>query len=194
MWESFLSIIDSGEIWSILLKILIGLVLSGLTTLFGTVVATIISKNKESKIYKYADTLVDAAEQKYPNEGTKMGPQKLDYVMGQISIRFPKVRDNRYLYNVVEQAVFKLNDKKQQQKLIKEFEEKHGEGSFIGDDLSIDSDVGVISDSDKSTNTAVVEQVIQEDSGASDVSLTNQDETDSASSNTTTKSMGLRSF
>ena len=60
-----------------------------------------------------------------------MGSEKLDYVMSQLMIRFPKIKDNRYLYNIVEQAVFKLNDEKQKQKLIAEFEAKYGKGSYI---------------------------------------------------------------
>ena len=129
--NTLVDMFNSGEIWSILLKIVIGLILSGITTLIGTITVKVILKFKESMVYKYADTLVAAAEQKYPNEGTKMGPQKLDYVMSQLCIRFPKIRDSRYLYNVVEKSVFQFNEERQQQKLIKEFEHKHGEGSYL---------------------------------------------------------------
>lgn len=128
--EAFLDVWSSGEIWSILIKVLIGLAFSGIAGLCGTLIVRIITNCKESKIYKYATTLVEAAEQKYPNEGTKMGPQKMDYVMSQLVIRFPHIKDNRYLYNIVEQSVFKFNEKRQQQKQIEEFERKHGKGSY----------------------------------------------------------------
>lgn len=131
MIEAFSDIFNSGEIWSILIKVLLGIVLSGAATLLGTLIVKIITKNKDSKIYKYANTLVVAAEQKFPNEGTKMGPQKMDYVMGQLCIKFPKVKDNRYFYNIVEEAVFKFNDERQKEKQIQEFESKYGEGSYI---------------------------------------------------------------
>lgn len=51
--------------------------------------------------------------------------------MSQIVIRFPSVRDNQYLYNIAEQAVYKLNEEKQKEKTIKEFEEKYGKGSYV---------------------------------------------------------------
>lgn len=131
MMETLTEIFTSGEIWSIIIKALLTAAAGGIIALCGTLLGKIISKNKESRIYKYARTLVDAAEQKYPNEGTKMGPQKMSYVMDQIVIRFPGVKDNRYLYNIVEQAVYKLNEEKQRQKAIEEFEKKYGEGSYV---------------------------------------------------------------
>ena len=131
MFETISEMYSSGQLWEIIIKVLLTAAASGVVALCGTLISNIIAKNKESKIYKYASTLVEAAEQKFPNEGTKMGPQKMDYVMSQIVIRFPSVKDNRYLYNIVEAAVYKLNDEKQKEKAIKEFEEKYGEGSFV---------------------------------------------------------------
>ena len=131
MIDAFLEICRSGEIWTIIIKVLLGIVLSGLATLLGTIIVKVITGNKESKIYKYAKTLVEAAEQKYPNEGTKMGPQKMDYVMGQLCIKFPNIKDNRYFYNIVESAVYKFNEERQKQKEIEQFELKHGKGSYV---------------------------------------------------------------
>lgn len=62
MIDAFLEICRSGEIWAIILKVLLGIVLSGLVTLLSTCVVKIITANKESKIYRYAKTLVEAAE------------------------------------------------------------------------------------------------------------------------------------
>lgn len=131
MTEAIKEIFTSGQIWAIVIKVLLTTAASGLVAICGTALGKMISKNKESKIYKYAETLVEAAEQKFPNEGTKMGPQKMEYVMSQIVIRFPSVRDNQYLYNIAEQAVYKLNEEKQKEKAIKEFEDKYGEGSYV---------------------------------------------------------------
>ena len=92
---------DWNLVWNIVLKILILASVSLLTTLLGCLLSKLITKFNNSKIYKYAKTLVEAAEQKFPNEGTKMGPQKQDYVMSQLAIKFPSIRDNQYLYNIV---------------------------------------------------------------------------------------------
>jgi hypothetical protein len=117
----------SGDIWAIVVKVLITAFLGALVTWISTLIANVIAKSKNSKIYRYAATLVEAAEQKYPNEGTKMGPEKLDYVMSQLVIKFPRIKDSQYLYNIVEQAVFKLNEKMSTDKIALEFYKKFGE-------------------------------------------------------------------
>lgn len=127
MGESISQFFTSGDVWAVIIKVLITTLLSAATAWIGTLIANKITKNKDSKIYKYAKTLVEAAEQKFPNEGVKMGPQKLEYVMSQIVIRFPKVKDNQYLYNIVEQAVYKLNEKRNQDLDAQAFFDKYGE-------------------------------------------------------------------
>jgi hypothetical protein len=72
--ETLLDVFNSGEIWAIVIKALVGIILSGIVTLLGTIIIKIILKFKDSRLYKYANILVEAAEQKFPNEGTKMGP------------------------------------------------------------------------------------------------------------------------
>ena len=126
---------DWGVLWSVLLKILILSAVSLLTTLGGVLLSKLIIKHNNSRIYKYAKTLVEAAEQKFPNEGTKMGPQKQDYVMSQLAIKFPSIRDNQYLYNIVLQCVYELNQELQTQKLKVEFENKYGEHPNLEIDL-----------------------------------------------------------
>ena len=117
----------SGDVWTIVIKVLLTAIFTGLLGLIGTLLGRIIARHKNSKIYKYADACVKAAEQKFPNEGTKMGPEKMQYVMDQMMIKFPKIRDNQYLYNIAEAAVFELNEDKRKEAAIKEFEEKYGE-------------------------------------------------------------------
>lgn len=163
MFETILEMYQSGQLWEILIKVILTAAASGLVALCGTLISNIISKNKESKIYKYASTLVEAAEQKFPNEGTKMGPQKMDYVMSQIVIRFPSVKDNRYLYNIVESAVYKLNEDKQKEKAIKEFEDKYGQGSFIDGSSGEQDKVAEIASEVLDTMESVVEEVQQKE-------------------------------
>ena len=117
----------SGEVWVVVIKVLATAILTGLLGLVGTLIGKLIANSRNSKIYKYAKTCVEAAEQKYPNEGKKMGPEKMQYVMDQLMIKFPKIRDNAYLYNIAEAAVYELNRKLQEEAAIKEFKEKYGE-------------------------------------------------------------------
>lgn len=136
MWESLSNIFINGDVWSIIIKALLSLAATGLCGLIGTLIGKVISNHKTSKIYKYARTVVDAAEQKFPNEGKKMGPEKMQYVMDQLVIKFPKIADNRYLYNIAEQAVYKLNEEKRKEELVIEFKKKYGE-----DPIGVSTDI-----------------------------------------------------
>ena len=127
MWEAITELFTSGDFWSIVIKVLVTAILTAAVGLLGTLIGKIIAKNKHSKIYKYADTVVKAAEIKFPNEGKKMGPEKMQYVMDQLAIKFPKIKDNRFLYNIAEAAVYQLNEDKRKEAAIEEFKEKYGE-------------------------------------------------------------------
>lgn len=149
MWESVVEIFANGGFWTIVIKILITTILTALTGLLGTLLGKIIAKSKNSKIRKYARTCVRAAEQKFPNEGKKMGPEKMQYVMDQLAIRFPKIKDNRFLYNIAEAAVFELNRDMQREKDIEEFEKKYGEKPLMFQDNIIEEEH---SDANEKTN------------------------------------------
>ena len=201
--ETIQEMFSSGEIWGIIIKVLLTAIASGLVAICGALIGRIVSKNKQSKIYKYASTLVDAAEQKFPNEGTKMGPQKLDYVMSQIVIRFPTIRDNRYLYNIVEQAVYKLNEEKQKENYIKEFEEKYGEGSYIQvddetifDNNSEDVNEDTTNDYKQEENNQVVEVQNNDNIATIDGVIEKQEQNKDVEKQVTTKKIsgGLKSF
>lgn len=127
MIESLIYIFESGDIWAILLKVLITTLISGLVGLVCTLLGKLVAKSKTSKLKYHAKIAVEAAEQKFPNEGTKMGPQKMAYVMDYLAITFPKIKSNQYLYNIAEAAVFELNKEKEEAAAQKEFEEKYGE-------------------------------------------------------------------
>ena len=127
MIDTLVYIFESGDIWAILLKVLITALMSGLVGLVCTLIGKIIAKSKTSKLKEHAKIAVEAAEQKFPNEGTKMGPQKMAYVMDYLAITFPKIKSNQYLYNIAEAAVFELNKEKEEEAAKKDFEEKYGE-------------------------------------------------------------------
>ena len=154
MWEVIRNFFTNGDIWGVIIKVLITALLTTGIGLIGTLIGKIIIKNKNSKIYKYAKTCVKAAEQKFPNEGKKMGPEKMAYVMDQLAIKFPKIRENTYLYNIAEAAVYELNKEDQQEEAIKEFEQKYGEKPLMA--------------LEKETNLTVSEE--------SEVVVTNDDE------------------
>lgn len=107
--EAIIEFFANGDFWAVLIKVLLTALLTAGVGVLGTLIGKIIAKSKNSKIYKYAETCVKAAEIKFPNEGKKMGPEKMQYVMDQMMIKFPKIRDNQYLYNVAESAVYELN-------------------------------------------------------------------------------------
>lgn len=127
MMEAFLEFFQDGSFWGILIKVLITALLTGLVSLVCTAIGRAISKNKNSKLYKQAEIAVKAAEQKYPNEGTKMGPQKMAYVMDYLATQFPNIKNNQYLYNIAEAAVYELNNQRNQEIAQEEFKEKYGE-------------------------------------------------------------------
>jgi hypothetical protein len=125
--DGLVQLFESGDFWSILIKVLLTAALSGLVGLFCTLIGKIIAKSKTSKLKEHAKIAVEAAEQKFPNEGTKMGPQKMAYVMDYLAITFPKIKSNQYLYNIAEAAVYELNKEKEEEAAKKEFEEKYNE-------------------------------------------------------------------
>lgn len=127
MGEALELFFQSGEFWPVLIKVLLTAVLTGLVGLCTTLIGKIVAKNKSSKIMKQAEIAVRAAEQKFPNEGRKMGPEKMAYVMDYLAITFPKIKNNQYLYNIAEAAVYELNRQRQEEDDRKAFEEKYGE-------------------------------------------------------------------
>lgn len=157
-----------GEFWAILIKVLVTALLSAGVGLMGTLIGNVISKHKDSKIYKYAKTCVKAAEQKFPNEGKKMGPEKMAYVMDQMAIKFPKIKESTYFYNLAEAAVLELNRKIQEDKAIEEFKEKYNENPLNPEEntpIGNDKENSPSDDNDeKSTNEEILEVEEEESS------------------------------
>lgn len=141
MLDSLKYIFESGDIWAIILKVLITALVTGLASLTYTLIGKAVAKSKTSKLRYHAKIAVESAEQKFPNEGTKMGPQKMAYVMDYLAITFPKIKNNQYLYNIAEAAVLELNREKEEEAARKEFEEKYGEDPLKIQDQINDNDI-----------------------------------------------------
>lgn len=122
-----LEFLASTDFWAILIKVLVTALLSGAIGLVCTSIGKIIIKCKNSKLVRHARIAVRAAEMKYPNEGKKMGPEKMAYVMDYLSVTFPKIRSNQYLYNIAEAAVLELNNEDIKKKAEQDFKDKYGE-------------------------------------------------------------------
>lgn len=141
--EFVMGFFSEGGFWIIAVKALTTALLSASVGLMGTLIGRSISKNKDSKMYRYAKACVAAAEMKYPNEGKKMGPEKMAYVMDQMAIKFPKIKESTYFYNIAEAAVLELNRKMKEEAAIKEFEEKYGEKplAVLEEDMTKDKEI-----------------------------------------------------
>ena len=120
-------LLNSTDFWSILIKCLLTALLSAVIGLICTFIGKLIAKSKNSKLKKHARIAVRAAEMKFPNEGKKMGPEKMAYVMDYLAIMFPKIKSNQYLYNIAEAAVYELNNQATKEEAEKEFKDKYGE-------------------------------------------------------------------
>lgn len=99
--------------WSEILKIVLeavgsigAAVITGLASWLFTKLA---SKIKDSRINTFVKEAVKAAEQLYPNLGTKTGAEKLQYVTDLVKNKWPKL-DNDYVNAIIEGAVFTLNN------------------------------------------------------------------------------------
>ena len=127
MGEAIKVFFQSGDFWAVLIKALITALLTGLIGLICTAIGKIIAKCKNSNLIRHARIAVRAAEQKFPNDGKKMGPEKMAYVMDYLAITFPKIKSNQYLYNIAEAAVYELNNKSIEEEAEQAFKDKYGE-------------------------------------------------------------------
>lgn len=82
-----------------------GLIITYMSILF----AKLKAKIGESKLNAFIDKTVKAAEQLYPNNGTKTGKIKFDYVVQQVLAKYPKLENNDYLKNLIEGAVYAVS-------------------------------------------------------------------------------------
>ena len=122
-----LEFLASTDFWAIVIKCLITALLSAGIGALCTLIGKLIIKCKNSKLVRHARIAVRAAEMKLPNEGKKMGPEKMAYVMDYLSVTFPKIKSNQYLYNIAEAAVYELNNQDVAEEAKQQFKDKYGE-------------------------------------------------------------------
>ena len=122
-----LDFLSNTDLWSIIIKCLLTTFLSLGIGALCTLTGKLIIKSKHSKLARHAKIAVAAAEMKFPNEGTKMGPEKMTYVMDYLAVMFPKIKSNQYLYNIAEAAVYELNEEKRKKEALQQFKDKYGE-------------------------------------------------------------------
>ena len=105
---------DWSSILDIVLKAVGSIGASIIVTLAGILFAKLRTKIKESRINSYIKEAVQAAEQLYPNQGTKTGSEKYKYVVTQVLNKFPELTDNEYLKSLIEGAVYTLSEQVKQ--------------------------------------------------------------------------------
>ncbi len=100
--------------WSYILDLVFkatGSLVAGLVITFCSVLfADLKKKLTDSKVIQYVKEAVKAAEQLYPNKGTKKGSEKYKYVVERVLAKFPKLKDNDYIKSLIEGAVFTLTE------------------------------------------------------------------------------------
>lgn len=100
--------------WSLILSYILKIAGSAAATLITTFATILFAKLKnklnDARVSAYVHKVVRAAEQLYPNEGTKTGPQKYQYVVDQVLAKFPKMTDNEYLRSLIEGAVYSISN------------------------------------------------------------------------------------
>ena len=98
-------------------NLVLSYVLKGLGSAAATLIITYASilfarlkkKIGEARLNAFIDKTVKAAEQLFPNVGTKTGKQKYDYVVQQVLAKYPKLENNEYLKNLIEGAVYAVS-------------------------------------------------------------------------------------
>lgn len=108
--------------WNMALDILIKALGSALATVIITFASILFAKLKtkigEARLNAFIDKTVKAAEQLFPNLGSKTGKEKYKYVVEQVLAKFPKLENNEYLKNLIEGAVYAVSQQVKQAKQI----------------------------------------------------------------------------
>ena len=112
--------------WSLALDYALKIAGTAVGTIIVTYASIIFAKLKskigEAKLNMYIDKCVKAAEQLYPNLGSKTGAEKYKYVLECIKNKYPKL-DESYLKPLIEGAVYSVSE---QVKQIAKAEQKTG--------------------------------------------------------------------
>ena len=99
--------------WALILDYALKIVGTATGTIIVTLASIIFAKLKskigEAKLNIYIDKCVKAAEQLYPNLGSKTGAEKYQYVLECIKKKYPKL-DEPYLKPLIEGAVYSVSE------------------------------------------------------------------------------------
>lgn len=99
---------DFNEIMSGVYKAL-GAALGTIIVTYGTILLNKLKIKLQNITYlNYIRECVKAAEQLYPNLGTKTGEQKYQYVVDQVALKYPKLLENPALKTLIESAVYEI--------------------------------------------------------------------------------------
>ena len=111
--------------WSIILDYSLKIVGTAAGTIIVTLASILYTKLKakigEAKLNIYIDKCVKAAEQLFPNLGSKTGIKKYQYVLECIKTKYPKLEES-YLKPLIEGAVYSVSE---QVKLIAKAEKQY---------------------------------------------------------------------
>lgn len=104
--------------WNLILNYGLKILGSAAATLVITLGSILFAKLKtkigESRLNTFIEKAVKAAEQLYPNLGTKTGQEKYEYVLNQVLAKFPSVTNNENLKALIEGAVYSVSEQVKQ--------------------------------------------------------------------------------
>lgn len=113
--------------WSVILDYGVKILGAGVASLFITYSSILFTKLKtklyEGRVNLFIHNAVKAAEQLFPNLGTKTGKQKYEYVMNEVIKKFPKMDNNDHLKTLIEAAVYNVSEQVKQ--IAKEKDDKN---------------------------------------------------------------------
>lgn len=104
--------------WSIVLdyawKAFVSLASGVIVTYASILFAKLRAKIGDVRLKNFIGACARAAEQLFPNTGTKTGPEKFNYVLEQVLKKYPKLANNEYLRAMIESEVFKISEEVKQ--------------------------------------------------------------------------------
>lgn len=123
---------DWAIIFDYLWKALASLASAVIISLSTTIFKKVLEKFGEAKVKRFISTCVKAAEQLFPNKGTKTGTTKFNYVLEQLTKKYPKIITNDTTDTIkalIESEVFKVSEQTKQ--IAKEQQKEENSSSNI---------------------------------------------------------------
>ena len=104
--------------WNLILNYGLKILGSAAATLIITLGSILFAKLKtkigEARLNTFIDKTVRAAEQLYPNLGSKTGKEKYEYVLNEVLAKFPNQVNNEHLKTLIEGAVYAVSEEVKQ--------------------------------------------------------------------------------